>query len=186
MLAKRIVPCLDVNAGRVVKGVNFLNPKDAGDPVEVAEAYSRQGADEITFLDITASHEERPIILDVVARTAERVFVPLTVGGGIRAVEDIKALLRAGATVRAFDPKGLAEARKLLDGVTWCDDAYATMDGAAALVLVTEWNAFRGLDLERVKRLLAAPVVVDLRNMYDPGHMARAGFAYHCIGRPTA
>ncbi len=97
MLAKRIVPCLDVNAGRVVKGVNFLNPKDAGDPVEVAEAYSRQGADEITFLDITASHEERPIILDVVARTAERVFVPLTVGGGIRAVEDIKALLRAGA-----------------------------------------------------------------------------------------
>ncbi|MEE8110587.1 MAG: imidazole glycerol phosphate synthase subunit HisF [bacterium] len=97
MLAKRIVPCLDVNAGRVVKGVNFLNLKDAGDPVEAAEAYSRQGADEITFLDITASHEERPIILDVVARTAERVFVPLTVGGGIRAVEDIKALLRAGA-----------------------------------------------------------------------------------------
>ena len=101
-------------------------------------------------------------------------------------LEIIPALMRAGATVRAFDPKGLAEAKKLLDGVTWCDDAYATMDGAAALVLVTEWNAFRGLDLGRVKRLLAAPVVVDLRNIYDPGHMARAGFAYHCIGRPTA
>ncbi len=100
-------------------------------------------------------------------------------------LEIIPALRRAGATVRAFDPKGLAEARKLLDGVTWCDDAYATMDGAAALVLVTEWNAFRGLDLERVMRLLAAPVVVDLRNIYDPRQMARAGFAYHCIGRPT-
>jgi cyclase len=97
MLAKRIIPCLDVNVGRVVKGINFLNLVDAGDPVEAAEAYSRQGADEITFLDITASHEDRPIILDVVARTAERVFVPLTVGGGLRAVEDIKALLRAGA-----------------------------------------------------------------------------------------
>ncbi|MFQ5691777.1 MAG: imidazole glycerol phosphate synthase subunit HisF [Nitrospinota bacterium] len=97
MLAKRIIPCLDVKAGRVVKGVNFLDLRDAGDPVEAAEAYSRQGADEITFLDITASHEERPIILDVVARTAERVFVPLTVGGGIRTVDDVRALLRAGA-----------------------------------------------------------------------------------------
>jgi cyclase len=97
MLAKRIIPCLDVNAGRVVKGINFLNLVDAGDPVEAAEAYSRQGADEITFLDITASHEKRGIILDIVARTAERVFVPLTVGGGIRTVDDIKALLRAGA-----------------------------------------------------------------------------------------
>jgi len=97
MLAKRIIPCLDVNVGRVVKGINFLNLVDAGDPVEAAEAYSRQGADEITFLDITASHEDRPIILDVVARTAERVFVPLTVGGGLRTVEDIKGLLRAGA-----------------------------------------------------------------------------------------
>jgi len=100
-------------------------------------------------------------------------------------LEIIPALRRAGATVRAFDPKGLAEAKKLLDGVTWCDDAYDAMDGAAALVLVTEWNAFRGLNLARVKRLLAAPVVVDLRNIYDPRQMARAGFAYHCIGRPT-
>ena len=97
MLAKRIIPCLDVNAGRVVKGINFLNLVDAGDPVEAAEAYSGEGADEITFLDITASHEERPIILDVVTRTAERVFIPLTVGGGVRTLEDIRELLRAGA-----------------------------------------------------------------------------------------
>ncbi|MDP6087881.1 MAG: imidazole glycerol phosphate synthase subunit HisF, partial [Nitrospinota bacterium] len=97
MLAKRIITCLDVNAGRVVKGVNFLNLRDAGDPVEAAEAYSDQGADEITFLDITASHEERPILLDIVTRTAERAFVPVTVGGGIRTVEDMRALLLAGA-----------------------------------------------------------------------------------------
>ncbi|MDP6483748.1 MAG: imidazole glycerol phosphate synthase subunit HisF [Nitrospinota bacterium] len=97
MLAKRIITCLDVNAGRVVKGVNFLNLRDAGDPVEAAEAYSDQGADEITFLDITASHEERPILLDIVARTAERAFVPVTGGGGIRTVEDMRALLLAGA-----------------------------------------------------------------------------------------
>jgi cyclase len=97
MLAKRIIPCLDVNDGRVVKGVNFLNLRDAGDPVEAAEAYSDQGADEITFLDITASHEERPILLDIVARTTERAFVPVTVGGGIRTVEDMRALLLAGA-----------------------------------------------------------------------------------------
>ena len=97
MLAKRIITCLDVNAGRVVKGMSFLNLRDAGDPVEVAEAYSDQGADEITFLDITASHEKRPILLDIVTRTAERAFVPVTVGGGIRTVEDMRALLLAGA-----------------------------------------------------------------------------------------
>lgn len=97
MLVKRIIPCLDVKCGRVVKGVHFLNLRDAGDPVEAAEAYSQEGADEITFLDITASREDRPTLVDIVARTAERVFVPLTVGGGVRTVEDIYALLRAGA-----------------------------------------------------------------------------------------
>jgi imidazole glycerol-phosphate synthase subunit HisF len=97
MLAKRIIPCLDVNAGRVVKGINFLELRDAGDPVEVARIYDREGADELCFLDITASHEQRGIILDVVARTADEVFMPLTVGGGINALEDIKKLLRAGA-----------------------------------------------------------------------------------------
>jgi cyclase len=97
MLAKRIIPCLDVKAGRVVKGVHFLDLRDAGDPVEIARIYDREGADEICFLDITASHENRGIILDVVARTAEQVFMPLTVGGGINDTGDIRALLRAGA-----------------------------------------------------------------------------------------
>lgn len=97
MLSKRIIPCLDVKEGRVVKGTNFVNLLDAGDPVECAKEYNRQGADEIVFLDITASHEERKTILDVVSRTAEQVFVPLTVGGGIRTFEDITKTLRAGA-----------------------------------------------------------------------------------------
>ena len=97
MLVKRIIPCLDVKDGRVVKGVNFVNLRDAGDPVEVATAYEKEGADELTFLDITASHEKRDIILDVVARTAEKVFMPLTVGGGVRTLDDIRNLLKAGA-----------------------------------------------------------------------------------------
>ncbi|MGP1375526.1 MAG: imidazole glycerol phosphate synthase subunit HisF [Almyronema sp.] len=97
MLAKRILPCLDVKAGRVVKGVNFVNLKDAGDPVELAQIYDQAGADELVFLDITATHEDRDIIFDVVYRTAEQVFIPLTVGGGIQNLETIKKLLRAGA-----------------------------------------------------------------------------------------
>ncbi len=97
MLTKRIIPCLDVKDGRVVKGVQFLELRDAGDPVEAAEAYDAQGADELTFLDITASSDNRGIILDVVARTAERCFMPLTVGGGVREIADIRNLLNAGA-----------------------------------------------------------------------------------------
>jgi cyclase len=97
MLAKRIIPCLDVNAGRVVKGTNFVNLRDAGDPVEVAARYEEEGADELVFLDITASHEGRAIIWDVVRRTAEVCFMPVTVGGGIRDLDDIRALLNAGA-----------------------------------------------------------------------------------------
>ncbi len=97
MLAKRILPCLDVKAGRVVKGVNFVNLRDAGDPVELAQVYNQAGADELVFLDITATHEDRGIIFDVVYRTAEQVFIPLTVGGGIQSLETIKELLRAGA-----------------------------------------------------------------------------------------
>ncbi|MEM8603157.1 MAG: imidazole glycerol phosphate synthase subunit HisF [Cyanobacteria bacterium P01_H01_bin.121] len=97
MLAKRILPCLDVNAGRVVKGINFVNLRDAGDPVELAQLYNQAGADELVFLDITATHEGRDTILDVVYRTAEQVFIPLTVGGGIQTLENIKNLLRAGA-----------------------------------------------------------------------------------------
>ncbi|VAX30582.1 Imidazole glycerol phosphate synthase cyclase subunit HisF, partial [hydrothermal vent metagenome] len=96
MLAKRIIPCLDVRDGRVVKGVNFVNIRDAGDPVENALYYDEQGADELVFLDITASHEKRNIILHVVEKTAEDVFMPLTVGGGIRNLDDIRDLLNAG------------------------------------------------------------------------------------------
>src|SRR5437870_11588188 len=97
MLAKRVIPCLDVKDGRVVKGVRFVDLRDAGDPVEAALAYDAQGADELVFLDITASHEDRAIMFDVVRRTAEGVYMPLTVGGGIRTVEDVRRLLRAGA-----------------------------------------------------------------------------------------
>ncbi|HEX9137012.1 MAG TPA: imidazole glycerol phosphate synthase subunit HisF [Nitrospirota bacterium] len=111
MLTKRIIPCLDVKGGRVVKGVSFVNLIDAGDPVENAKFYDEQGADELTFLDITASHEERSIILDVVRRTAEQVFMPLTVGGGIKNLDDIRNLLLAGAdkvsinTTAVHDPE---------------------------------------------------------------------------------
>jgi cyclase len=97
MLTKRIIPCLDVKDGRVVKGVSFVNLRDAGDPVEVATVYDQEGADELCFLDITASHENRKTIIDVMERTAARVFMPVTVGGGVRALDDIRALLNAGA-----------------------------------------------------------------------------------------
>jgi imidazole glycerol-phosphate synthase subunit HisF len=110
MLKARVIPCLDVKDGRVVKGVNFVDLRDAGDPVEAARAYDAAGADELCFLDITASHEERAIIFDVVRRTAEQCFMPLTVGGGVRTVEDVRALLLAGAdkvsinTAAVFNP----------------------------------------------------------------------------------
>ncbi|MBF0139215.1 MAG: imidazole glycerol phosphate synthase subunit HisF [Magnetococcales bacterium] len=116
MLAKRIIPCLDVREGRVVKGVQFEDLVDAGDPVEAASRYDLEGADELTFLDITASHENRDTILDVVRRTAEAVFIPLTVGGGIRTNEDIRRLLNAGAdkvginTAAVFRPEFVQEA----------------------------------------------------------------------------
>jgi len=97
MLAKRIIPCLDVNAGRVVKGINFVGLRDAGDPVEVARRYDAQGADELTFLDITASSDGRDLILPIISAVAEQVFIPLTVGGGVRKVEDVRRLLNAGA-----------------------------------------------------------------------------------------
>lgn len=96
MLAKRVIPCLDVHQGRVVKGTNFVNLRDAGDPVQIAQRYEVEGADELVFLDITASHEDRGIMIDVVRRTADQVFMPLTVGGGIRTLDDIRALLQAG------------------------------------------------------------------------------------------
>jgi cyclase len=115
MLARRIIPCLDVKAGRVVKGVQFVDLVDAGDPVEVAARYDAQGADELCFLDITASHEERPIILDVVARTAERCFMPVTVGGGVRTVDDVRALLNAGADKVSINTAAVQEPQLVHD-----------------------------------------------------------------------
>ena len=109
MLAKRIIPCLDVRDGRVVKGVNFVNIRDAGDPVELARFYSAQGADEIVFLDITATSDGRATVADVVERTAEQVFVPLTVGGGIRTLEDFRQLLRAGADKISVNSAAVAD-----------------------------------------------------------------------------
>lgn len=116
MLAKRIIPCLDVNAGRVVKGVNFVELRDAGDPIEIARRYDEQGADELTFLDITASSDQRDIILHVVEQVAQQVFIPLTVGGGVRVVADVRRLLNAGAdkvsmnTAAVTNPQLVADA----------------------------------------------------------------------------
>jgi len=116
MLAKRVIPCLDVDRGRVVKGINFLGLRDAGDPVEIARRYNEQGADELTFLDITASSEERDLILHVVEEVAAQVFIPLTVGGGVRRVEDVRRLLNAGAdkvsinTAAVQNPQLIADA----------------------------------------------------------------------------
>src|SRR5258708_7205788 len=116
MLAKRVIPCLDVDRGRVVKGINFVGLRDAGDPVEIARRYNEQGADELTFLDITASLEERDLILRVVEEVAAQVFIPLTVGGGVRKVEDVRRLLNAGAdkvsinTAPVQNPQLLADA----------------------------------------------------------------------------
>ena len=109
MLKVRIIPCLDVKDGRVVKGINFVDLRDAGDPVEAAAAYDEAGADELCFLDITASHEKRGIILDVVSQTAERCFMPLTVGGGVRTLEDVRVLLRAGADKVSINTAAVAD-----------------------------------------------------------------------------
>src|ERR1700675_2343985 len=116
MLAKRIIPCLDVTAGRVVKGVNFVGLRDAGDPVEIAARYNAQGADELTFLDITASSDGRDLLLPIIEAVAAQVFIPLTVGGGVRTVEDVRRLLNAGAdkisinTAAVQNPQLVAEA----------------------------------------------------------------------------
>ncbi len=115
MLTKRIIPCLDVTAGRVVKGVNFVALRDAGDPVEIARRYDEQGADELTFLDITASSDGRDIILHVIEAVADQVFIPLTVGGGVRAVDDVRRLLNAGADKVSINTAGLQDPRLIAD-----------------------------------------------------------------------
>ncbi len=118
MLTKRIIPCLDVTAGRVVKGVNFVELRDAGDPVEIARRYDEQGADEITFLDITASSDERDLILHVIESVASQVFIPLTVGGGVRVVEDVRRLLNAGADKTSINTAGVQNPRLIADAAS--------------------------------------------------------------------
>ena len=154
MLAKRIIPCLDVKDGRVVKGVNFVNIRDAGDPVELAKYYSDAGADEIVFLDITATHEARKTVADVVARTAEQVFVPLTVGGGIRTLEDFQLLLRSGAdkisvnSAAVKDPTLISRAADRFGSqcVVLAADAKKREDGHYEIV-VAGGRTFTGVDL---------------------------------------
>ena len=154
MLAKRIIPCLDVKDGRVVKGVNFVNIRDAGDPVELAKCYSDAGADEIVFLDITATHEARKTVADAVARTAEQVFVPLTVGGGIRTLEDFQLLLRSGAdkisinSAAVRDPSLISRAAERFGSqcVVLAADAKQKPDGHYEIV-VEGGRKFTGIDL---------------------------------------
>ena len=154
MLAKRIIPCLDVKDGRVVKGVNFVNIRDAGDPVELAKYYSDAGADEIVFLDITATHEDRKTVADVVERTAEQVFVPLTVGGGIRTLEDFQLLLRSGAdkisinSAAVGDPTLISRAADRFGSqcVVLAADAKRREDGHYEIV-VAGGRKFTGVDL---------------------------------------
>ena len=143
MLAKRIIPCLDVRDGRVVKGINFEGIKEVGDPVECAEMYNKQGADEIVFLDISATHENRKTIVDVVSKTAQKVFVPLTVGGGIRTVDDFREILRAGADKVSVNssavnrPELLAEAADIFGSqcVVIAIDARRAEDGRFHVVI---------------------------------------------------
>lgn len=160
MLAKRIIPCLDVRDGRVVKGVNFIDIRDAGDPVELAKYYSDQGADEIVFLDITATVEARKTVADVVERTAQQVFVPLTVGGGIRTVDDVQTLLRSGAdkismnSAAVANPELIARAAERFGSqcVVLAVDARARGDGGWEVV-VAGGRKPTGLDLiEWVRR----------------------------------
>ncbi|MBE5039552.1 imidazole glycerol phosphate synthase subunit HisF [Ructibacterium gallinarum] len=115
MLAKRIIPCLDVHAGRVVKGVNFINLRDAGDPVEIAQMYNRAGADELVFLDITATHEARSTVIDLARRVAETVFIPFTIGGGIKTVEDFRLLLKEGADKISINSSAIKTPRLISD-----------------------------------------------------------------------
>ncbi len=183
MLAKRIIPCLDVKNGRVVKGVNFVGLRDAGDPVELAKYYSTAGADEIVFLDITATHEARATVADVVERTASQVFVPLTVGGGIRTLEDFQFLLRAGAdkisvnsaAVRNPDLISRAAERFGSQCVVLAIDAKRTEDGKFEVV-VNGGRVFTGLDVvdwaREVERLGAGEIL--LTSMDADG--TKAGF----------
>ena len=154
MLAKRIIPCLDVTGGRVVKGVNFLELRDAGDPVEIAARYNDQGADELTFLDITATSDERDLILHIIEAVASKVFIPLTVGGGVRSVEDVRRLLNAGADKVSFNSAAIADPQVIRDAsrkygaqcIVVAIDAKARGDGSGWDVYTHGGRRNTGLD----------------------------------------
>ncbi|EGD51371.1 imidazoleglycerol phosphate synthase, cyclase subunit [Thermoanaerobacter ethanolicus JW 200] len=155
MLAKRIIPCLDVKDGRVVKGVNFLNLKDAGDPVQIASEYNELGADELVFLDITASYEKRKIMIEVVKRTSEKVFIPLTVGGGISDLDDIKDILRAGADKVSINTQAVKQPTLIRQAavrfgsqcVVVAIDAKRRSDGSGFDVYINGGRVNTGLDV---------------------------------------
>ena len=181
MFTKRIIPCLDVNNGRVVKGINFVNLRDAGDPVEIAAAYDKAGADEVVFLDITASSDNRNTVVDMVRKVAEKVFIPFTVGGGIRTVDDFKALLREGADKISINSSAINTPRLISDAadkfgsqcVVVAIDARRRADGSGWNVYknggridtgldAIEW-AVRQMSLEREKSFLQAWIVTAQR-----------------------
>lgn len=185
MLTKRIIPCLDVNNGRVVKGINFVNLKDAGDPVSVGEAYSKAGADELVFLDITASNERRATVADMVREVAKKVFIPFTVGGGIRTVDDVRAILREGADKVAVNsaaidkPELIAEAAEKFGSqcVVLAIDAKRREDGSGWSVYkfggridmgldAVEW-AKKGVELGAGEILLTSMDCDGTKNGYD-------------------
>ena len=167
MLAKRIIPCLDVRDGRVVKGVNFVNIRDAGDPVELARYYSDQGADEIVFLDITATHEARKTVADVVERTAEQVFVPLTVGGGIRTLDDFRELLRAGADKISVNSAAVARPELITEA--------AERFGSQCVVLAADGRARGDGTWEVVVAGGRKPTGLDLLEWVNKGEALGAG-----------
>ena len=167
MLAKRIIPCLDVRDGRVVKGVNFVNIRDAGDPVELAKYYSDQGADEIVFLDITATSDARDTVADVVERTAAQVFVPLTVGGGIRTLEDFQRLLRAGADKISVNSAAVARPELISEA--------AERFGSQCVVLAVDARARGGGTWEVVVAGGRKPTGMDLIEWVKKGEALGAG-----------
>ena len=174
MLAKRIIPCLDVTAGRVVKGVNFVELRDAGDPVEIAARYNEQGADELTFLDITATSDGRDLILSIIEAVASQVFIPLTVGGGVRTVADVRRLLNAGADKVSFNSAAVAEPQLIADAsarygaqcIVVAIDAKRRAGGAPGWDVYTHGGRRNtGLDAVDWARRMAAA-----RRRRDPAH----------------
>jgi cyclase len=142
MLAKRIIPCLDVTAGRVVKGVNFVDLRDAGDPVEIARRYNEQGADELTFLDITASSDHRDIILDIIEAVSSQVFIPLTVGGGVRTADDVRRLLNAGADKVSINSSAVANPELIADAASRYGSQCIVVAIDAKQVASDRWEVF--------------------------------------------